>query len=214
VLGRLFGGGKKDRDRDFNKILEDMISSGRLRVVGTDDDLYGVGKKLPKELDRGKIKLLDELGQGQFGKVFVGEYTVSGKKTQCAVKELKNADASEQKELLKEATIMAQFDHPNVATIIGCVTLGAPVWIVMPLIRGGSLQCQLKKRVELVKELKAQPFTLREKAKMCCDIASGMAYLAKLHFVHRDLAARNVLVDKTTEDESKDRNCVVSDFGE
>ena len=182
--------------------------------VGDANDT-SIGKKLPKEIPRARLKIDGELGQGQFGMVYKAIYTDDkGDKIDCAVKELKNADPGEQQELLKEATIMAQFEHKNVATIIGCVTRGAPVWVVMPLIQGGALNSLLKKRMDLVDELKADPFTVAEKMKMCFDISSGMAYLAALHFVHRDLAARNVLVDIPADVKKvKERNCIVSDFG-
>ena len=51
----------------------------------------------------------------------------------------------EREELMKEATVSAQFDHENVVMCIGVVTAGTPVMLVLQLCDKGSLHGVLKK---------------------------------------------------------------------
>ena len=49
-------------------------------------------------------------------------------------------------DLLKECTLMATLDHPNVLTLIGvCVDGGPAPYIVMPFMFNGSLLAHLQK---------------------------------------------------------------------
>lgn len=68
------------------------------------------------------------LGSGQFGDVFKGELTTKEGKLEVAVKTLKKAPGDEERiKFLQEATIMAQFKHPNVILMYGLVLNSEPV---------------------------------------------------------------------------------------
>ena len=86
---------------------------------------------LPEEVPRKHLERLGDLGQGQFGKVT--KALLSGWKSipsfMIAVKEAKHADAVE--ELLREAVVMRQFNHPNVLGCIGICTTHGEVAVLM-----------------------------------------------------------------------------------
>lgn len=73
--------------------------------------------------------MTNALGEGQFGTVHQGYWrSETGYILEVAVKTLK--DGSEEKDkvkFLQEATIMAQFKHPNVVSLYGVVSSGGPV---------------------------------------------------------------------------------------
>lgn len=105
---------------------------------------------------------------------------------------------------------MAQLvDHVHVAKLIGVVTIGAPLLLVLQFYENGSLLSCLKE-----KKLPGQDLTLKgysspselTTARLALEIAQGMAHIAKALFVHRDLAARNVLLDS-------DFVCKIAGFG-
>ena len=67
----------------------------------------------------------DVLGEGQFGVVYLGEWTKPGeeKGVPVAVKTLKGGAKEEDKvKFLQEAAIIGQFSHPNVVKLHGIVT--------------------------------------------------------------------------------------------
>ena len=125
-----------------------------------------------------------------------------------AIKTSKESKGEGADEMLREATVMAQVSgHPNLVSLIGVVTSGLPMMLLISLCEHGSLLSVLKLRK--IKNLQVKdcvPFTLAERVKMALDTAKGMAHLSAMSFVHRDLAARNVLVDSQ-------RTCKVADFG-
>jgi len=81
--------------------------------------------------------------------------------------------------------------------LIGVVTSGTPLLIIISLCENGSLKHQLEKRVRGEGKLAAQPGALPPKmdADIGLEIAQGVQHLVEYHLVHRDLAARNVLLD-------------------
>jgi serine/threonine protein kinase len=85
---------------------------------------------------------------------------------------------------------MAQVSgHRNLVSIIGVITRGDPLVLVLQFCEHGSVLDKLK-----AEAAEGTPVTFASKMHMALDIATGMEHLASLRFIHRDLAARNVLV--------------------
>lgn len=83
---------------------------------------------------------------GEFGEVCFGRLKHPGKR-ECtvAIKTLKSGYTDEQRrEFLSEASIMGQFEHPNVIRLEGVVTKSRPVMIVTEFMDNGSLDSFLR----------------------------------------------------------------------
>jgi serine/threonine protein kinase len=91
--------------------------------------------------------------------------------------------------------------HPNLVSLIGVVTSGAPLLLLLSFCENGALLNYLQDAKAALKSP-----TQAAKAKMAAEIAAGMAHLIACKFVHRDLAARNVLLDSK-------KVCKIADFG-
>uniref|UniRef100_A0A915DZ28 Protein kinase domain-containing protein n=1 Tax=Ditylenchus dipsaci TaxID=166011 RepID=A0A915DZ28_9BILA len=149
---------------------------------------YAMSRNL--HIDRRLIRLEELLGDGQFGNVYKGVYSVNGNSTKVAVKVCKAANddnddtydpSTANKFLLAEAETMAQFHHPHI------------IQLLAPL---GQLRAYLlRERVDGGVQLR-----------FCHQLASALTYLHQRHYVHRDIAARNVLVASSL-------SVKLSDFG-
>ena len=81
---------------------------------------------------------------GEFSEVYKGELLDSTGRL-VAVKKLKVGSNPEQKlDFLSEASIMGQFDHPNVIRLEGVVTRSRPLMIITEYVENGSLDEFLK----------------------------------------------------------------------
>uniref|UniRef100_A0A3B4AMW6 Ephrin type-A receptor 6 n=1 Tax=Periophthalmus magnuspinnatus TaxID=409849 RepID=A0A3B4AMW6_9GOBI len=166
-----------------------------------------------KEIDPCRIRIERVIGAGEFGEVCSGRLRTPGKKEiAVAIKTLKGGYVERQRrDFLREASIMGQFDHPNIIRLEGVVTkskyicnwscyafTGRPVMIVVEYMENGSLDSFLRQH--------DGHFTVIQLVGMLRGIASGMKYLSDMGYVHRDLAARNILINSNLV-------CKVSDFG-
>uniref|UniRef100_A0A4W6FEK4 receptor protein-tyrosine kinase n=1 Tax=Lates calcarifer TaxID=8187 RepID=A0A4W6FEK4_LATCA len=184
------------------------FGNGHLRLPGirtyvdphTYEDPSQAVHEFAKELDASCIAIDKVVGAGEFGEVCSGRLKLPSKKEICvAIKTLKGGYTDKQRrDFLAEASIMGQFDHPNIIRLEGVVTRSKPVMIVTEYMENGSLDSFLRKH-------DAQ-FTGIQLVGMLRGIASGMKYLSDMGYVHRDLAARNILVNSNLV-------CKVSDFG-
>ncbi|CDQ56538.1 unnamed protein product [Oncorhynchus mykiss] len=157
-------------------------------------------REFAKEIDISFVKIEQVIGAGEFGEVCSGNLRLPGKREMfVAIKTLKSGYTEKQRrDFLSEASIMGQFDHPNVIHLEGVVTKSAPVMIITEFMENGSLDSFLRQN--------DGQFTVIQLVGMLRGIASGMKYLADMNYVHRDLAARNILVNSNLV-------CKVSDFG-
>uniref|UniRef100_A0A8C9ZET8 receptor protein-tyrosine kinase n=1 Tax=Sander lucioperca TaxID=283035 RepID=A0A8C9ZET8_SANLU len=153
-----------------------------------------------KEIDVSSIHIERVIGMGEFGDVCSGRLRVQGKREiYVAIKSLKAGYSDKQRrDFLSEASIMGQFDHPNIIRLEGVVTRCKPLMIITEYMENGSLDAFLRKH--------DGQFTVIQLVGMLRGIASGMKYLSDMSYVHRDLAARNILVNSNLV-------CKVSDFG-
>ncbi|XP_059807653.1 ephrin type-B receptor 2 [Hypanus sabinus] len=157
-------------------------------------------KEFAKDIDISSVKIEQVIGAGEFGEVCSGHLKLPGKREIfVAIKTLKSGYTEKQRrDFLSEASIMGQFDHPNVIHLEGVVTKSSPVMIITEFMENGSLDSFLRQN--------DGQFTVIQLVGMLRGIAAGMKYLAEMSYVHRDLAARNILVNSNLV-------CKVSDFG-
>uniref|UniRef100_A0A671TBL0 receptor protein-tyrosine kinase n=1 Tax=Sinocyclocheilus anshuiensis TaxID=1608454 RepID=A0A671TBL0_9TELE len=157
-------------------------------------------REFAKEIDISCVKIEQVIGAGEFGEVCSGNLKLPGKREMfVAIKTLKSGYTEKQRrDFLSEASIMGQFDHPNVIHLEGVVTKSSPVMIITEFMENGSLDSFLRQN--------DGQFTVIQLVGMLRGIGSGMKYLADMNYVHRDLAARNILVNSNLV-------CKVSDFG-
>lgn len=84
--------------------------------------------------------------QGEFGEVYKGRLKLPGKREiYVAIKTLKAGYVEKQRrDFLSEASIMGQFDHPNIIRLEGVVTKSRPVMIVTEFMENGALDSFLR----------------------------------------------------------------------
>lgn len=147
------------------------------------------------EIPREQLTLRREIGSGQFGCVYEGQWNGTH---QVAIKQLKQGMMDSQ-DFLREAKIMKELKHPRLIQLYAVVTVSEPFLIVTELMANGALNKFLQTPV-------GQALSQMELMSMAEMVADGMSYLESKNFIHRDLAARNILV-------GNHNICKVADFG-
>ncbi|XP_035382211.1 ephrin type-A receptor 3 isoform X1 [Electrophorus electricus] len=205
ISGRHCGYIKAKQEPEEEKL---QFQHGRVQLPGsrtyihphTYEDPNQAVRDFAKEIDVSSIRIERVIGAGEFGEVCSGRLRLpSRREIHVAIKSLKAGYSEQQRrDFLSEASIMGQFDHPNIIRLEGVVTRCKPVMIITEYMENGSLDSFLKKH--------DGQFTVIQLVGMMRGIAAGMQYLSEMNYVHRDLAARNILVNGNLV-------CKVSDFG-
>ncbi|XP_065827236.1 insulin-like growth factor 1 receptor isoform X1 [Oscarella lobularis] len=165
------------------------------------------------QFSRDCLKMEDELGEGQFGKVYsawAARIVKGEEKTRVAVKTMKRGSSLETAEdFRKEMEIMMDFDHPNIVRLLGICTHDEPLYLITELMKHGDLKDYIRKARP--NEINPRPLLLSiaQLVDVAAQAASGVAYLASRKFVHRDIAARNCLVGEN----DTQLSVKISDFG-
>ncbi|XP_019719297.1 high affinity nerve growth factor receptor [Hippocampus comes] len=156
-----------------------------------------------QHIKRADIVLKWELGEGAFGKVYLAEcanLSPNSDKMLVAIKTLKDANESTRQDFQREAELLTVLQHQHIVRFYGVCTDGEPLAMVFEYMRHGDLNRFLRahgpdaRMLEECKMAALGELTVPQMLHIAAQIASGMVYLASLHFVHRDLATRNCLV--------------------
>jgi len=152
------------------------------------------------ELVPGRYKILDKLGVGGMGVVYLAEDPELGRKVAIKLVDPKasgTVSASEGRaRLLREARALAQLSHPNVIAVYDVGTCAEQVFIAMEYVEGRTLSHWLAERRR----------TWQEVLSIFVQAGRGLAAAHAVGIVHRDFKPDNVLV-------GNDGRIRVLDFG-
>ncbi|XP_055693525.1 tyrosine-protein kinase Shark isoform X2 [Lutzomyia longipalpis] len=188
-------------ESEFAAILQHQIST----VSTSSNTTEGSSQKTTKPyyfIPACELKLDTVLGEGEFGSVYRGSLSPSEESEEripVAIKTLHDERCRKNREeFLREANVMIQLRHHCIVKLIG-ISKGPPLMMVQELVSLGSMLDYLHQHGDTINpncELRL----------WASQIACGMNYLEKQHYVHRDLAARNILL--ASKNQAK-----ISDFG-
>lgn len=176
------------------EIHPDLIADLR-RALAQDDGLPALGA-LADDITRerttnrrglraGPWRLLEKIGQGGMGTVYLAERADGAFDKRAAIKLLRGEDARFKEQLERERRVLARLDHPGIARLIdgGVLDNGQP-WLVMELAEGEELDAWLR-RMRPSKQRRLEVFLA------VCDAVS---YAHSALVVHRDLKPGNIRV--------------------
>ncbi|XP_069138190.1 BDNF/NT-3 growth factors receptor-like [Argopecten irradians] len=149
------------------------------------------------------LTFLHELGEGAFGRVFLGtclNLTADAEVTTVAIKTLKDTSVEDCKvNFDREAELLTNILHENIVMFYGVCCERDNFMMIFEYMENGDLNNYLRSHGPDAKLMSKRAGSIDTLSKIellhiSNQIATGMEYLASQHFVHRDLATRNCLV--------------------
>jgi serine/threonine protein kinase len=150
----------------------------------------------PNTILRGKYTIIQELGRGGMGQVFLGQ-DASGR--DIAIKRLApelTGDAAVLERFRREGEALKALRHPNIVEFIEMFEDGGQHYIVTEYISGGTLLDRIRNGAMPVEEVR----------RIALDICDALVRAHKLEIIHRDIKPENVML-------TSDHIAKLADFG-
>jgi class 3 adenylate cyclase/tetratricopeptide (TPR) repeat protein len=131
-------------------------------------------------------KILEKLGEGGMGEVFLAEDSKLKRKVALKFLPLKmTSDRDARKRFEREAEAVAALNHPNIVTIHEIDEFNGQIYIALEYVEG-----------ETLKE-KAPALTLKDTIDIAVQVCEGMEAAHGTGIVHRDIKLLNLILDKS-----------------
>jgi len=146
------------------------------------------------ELPRSKIKVMQQLGIGEFGPIYDAEVQLEvNVVSRALVKVFSQGTTQDLVRFREDIAALMEFNHPHVARLFGVVS-HSPYYAVLELTVNGDLKTFLISSSSSSVDSNKPMLSTLQLVAMATDAASGLAYLESLKYVHKDVAARNCIV--------------------
>ena len=145
---------------------------------------------------RDTYDVFGRLGEGAAGTVYAGRHKASGR--EVAIKGLHDTiayDPRARERFLREGRVRVQ--HPNVVQVLDVVVDAGRVYVVMELLKGGSVRDLLRAQ---------EPIPLTTVVSIAAQAARGIEACHNAGIIHRDIKPANLLL-------SGDGTVKIADFG-
>ncbi len=149
----------------------------------------------------GSYRLVQRLGHGAFGSVYLGKHFLLEHKAPVAIKVL-NTTLTSQEDLdrfFQEALILDKLTHPNILQVLDANIYEGYPFFVAELAPNGSLQDRLE-------DADGYPFPLTEAIRILTQVGLALQYAHDLDIIHRDLKPGNILFNAQDD-------ALLADFG-
>jgi serine/threonine protein kinase len=166
--------------------LLDCPAADLLSLTGVAAYLAPLPGEQPGEVVAGRYKLLEPIGEGGMGIVWVAEQTQPVRRT-VALKVIKAGMDTRQvvARFESERQALALMDHPNIAHVLdgGLTSSGRP-YFVMEYVKG----------VPITQFCDSARLSVAERLKLFVSVCQAVQHAHQKGIIHRDIKPRNVLV--------------------
>jgi serine/threonine-protein kinase len=141
-----------------------------------------------KGFQLGNYVILDQLGTGGMGQVYLAEHTSMQRLVALKVLPVfASEDVVARERFFREARAAAQLDHPNIVRVFDLCQEGKLLYLVMEYVEGISLQALVSRVGKL---------GVNAACNYARQVAFGLQHAHELGFVHRDVKPANLLLDR------------------
>ncbi|KAG0671519.1 hypothetical protein C6P45_000351 [Maudiozyma exigua] len=141
--------------------------------------------------DVGNYKILDQIGEGSFGKVYLACHKLTHHKVVLKTSDKKDPN------IVREVFYHRQFNYPHITKLYEVIVTETKVWMALEYCSGKELYDHL---------LKMKRIPINQCIELFSQICGAVYYAHSLNCVHRDLKLENILLDK-------DGKAKLTDFG-
>lgn len=166
--------------------LAEDASLSEVRCASCDEAFHVVEDTaaVPVRVDR--FELIEHLGAGSFGTVWRARDTQLDREVAVKIPRRSHLQPLEIEEVVREARVAAQLNHPHIVSVHEVGHDGDAVYIVSDLIRGHSLDVWSRQR----------PVTFEQAAGLCRQVAIALHHAHECGVIHRDLKPANIMIDE------------------
>src|SRR5687767_15438384 len=136
----------------------------------------------------GHFQLLQPLGTGAFGTVWKAKDTELDRLVAIKIPRSGQIEPGEVEMFMREARAAAQLKHPQIVAVHEVGRENGTLYIVSDFIQG----------MTLADRLTAGPFTPREAAELCAQIADALHHAHEAGVIHRDLKPQNIMLEQVS----------------